>query len=45
MDVLITLTAVIISQCIHILNHHIVHLKVTLYNLSIYNFYLSIIPQ
>ena len=27
MDMLITLIAIIISQCIHILNHHIVDLK------------------
>ena len=47
MDVLISLTAVIISQCVWILNHRVVYLEkhIVLYNLNIYNFHLSIISQ
>lgn len=37
MDALINLIALIISQCIHILNHHIVHL-IMFYNLNKLNF-------
>ena len=39
MNVLISLIVVIISQCIPILNHRVVHLKkIILYNPNIYKF-------
>ena len=44
-DVLINLIG-LISQCIHILNYHIIHLqKVMLYNPNVYNFCQSYLNQ